>query len=220
MSRKLPWASRILHRTDKGHLFSGEYSKNLVSHTVLVVYGWSTHLSRDIIWVSRKLWNMESDYTIHYIIIDNHRKLHRKWQTTFKFNVISFIMKVLFFHVKKHSHGYSGWWEQIVVNIVTKHKLTTFGFLPTQQFSPTMQGTFRQNTCNRNTLAFRDGEKYEVRNGNCLLRVRSRINFLHVLLDFVVAMELATAGLILGLHSANERRCYFVTMSLIGWAKT
>ena len=25
-----------------------------------------------------------------------------------------------------------------------------------------------------------------------------------------------TAGLILGLHPANERRCYFVTMSLIG----
>ena len=26
-------------------------------------------------------------------------------------------------------------------------------------------------------------------------------------------------GLILGLHSANERWCYFVTMSLIGWAQ-
>ena len=27
-------------------------------------------------------------------------------------------------------------------------------------------------------------------------------------------------GLILGLCLANERRCYFVTMSLIGWAQT
>ena len=26
-------------------------------------------------------------------------------------------------------------------------------------------------------------------------------------------------GLILGLHPANERRCYFVTMSLIGWVQ-
>ena len=28
------------------------------------------------------------------------------------------------------------------------------------------------------------------------------------------------AGLILGLHPANERHRYFVTMSLIGWAQT
>ena len=28
------------------------------------------------------------------------------------------------------------------------------------------------------------------------------------------------AGLILGLRPANERRCYFVTTSLIGWAQT
>ena len=28
-----------------------------------------------------------------------------------------------------------------------------------------------------------------------------------------------TAKLILGLHPANERRCYFVTTSLIGWAQ-
>ena len=27
------------------------------------------------------------------------------------------------------------------------------------------------------------------------------------------------SGLILGLHPANERRCYFVTTSLIGWAQ-
>ena len=27
-------------------------------------------------------------------------------------------------------------------------------------------------------------------------------------------------GLILGLHSANERQCYFVIMSLIGWTQT
>ena len=28
------------------------------------------------------------------------------------------------------------------------------------------------------------------------------------------------AGLILGLHQANERRCYKVTPSLIGWVQT
>ena len=28
------------------------------------------------------------------------------------------------------------------------------------------------------------------------------------------------SGLILGLHAANERRRYFVTSSLIGWAQT
>ena len=28
------------------------------------------------------------------------------------------------------------------------------------------------------------------------------------------------AGLILGLHTANERRRYFVMTSLIGWAQT
>ena len=28
------------------------------------------------------------------------------------------------------------------------------------------------------------------------------------------------AGLILGLHPANERQCYKVTLSLIGWAQT
>ena len=30
----------------------------------------------------------------------------------------------------------------------------------------------------------------------------------------------AITGLILGLHPANERRRYFVTTSLIGWAQT
>ena len=33
MSRKLAWASAILHRTYKGYLFSGECSRNLASHT-------------------------------------------------------------------------------------------------------------------------------------------------------------------------------------------
>ena len=34
------------------------------------------------------------------------------------------------------------------------------------------------------------------------------------------AMELeAYAGLILGLRPANERLCYFVTTSLIGWVQ-
>ena len=28
------------------------------------------------------------------------------------------------------------------------------------------------------------------------------------------------SGLILGLHEANERQCYKVTLSLIGWAQT
>ena len=32
-SRKLAWVSEILYRTYKGHLFSGECSRNLVSHT-------------------------------------------------------------------------------------------------------------------------------------------------------------------------------------------
>ena len=30
---------------------------------------------------------------------------------------------------------------------------------------------------------------------------------------------LTLPGLILGLHPANERRCYFVTTSLIGWVQ-
>ena len=34
-SRKLSWASSISYRTCKGHLFSGECSRNLVSHTVV-----------------------------------------------------------------------------------------------------------------------------------------------------------------------------------------
>ena len=29
-----------------------------------------------------------------------------------------------------------------------------------------------------------------------------------------------TSGIILGMDSANERRCYYVTSSLIGWAFT
>ena len=33
------------------------------------------------------------------------------------------------------------------------------------------------------------------------------------------AIKQSMAGLILGLRLANERRCYFVTTSLIGWAQ-
>ena len=36
---------------------------------------------------------------------------------------------------------------------------------------------------------------------------------------FRTEMLLAIAGLILGLRPANERRRYFVTTSLIGWAQ-
>ena len=34
------------------------------------------------------------------------------------------------------------------------------------------------------------------------------------------SLLIAISGLILGLHPANERRCYYVTTSLIGWAQT
>ena len=37
-SKKLAWASEILYTTYKGHLFSGECSKNLISHTALAEY--------------------------------------------------------------------------------------------------------------------------------------------------------------------------------------
>ena len=39
------------------------------------------------------------------------------------------------------------------------------------------------------------------------------------LLNYIVDERLQ-AGLILGLHPANERQRYFVKLSLIGWAQT
>ena len=35
-----------------------------------------------------------------------------------------------------------------------------------------------------------------------------------------VIRETPVSGLILGLHPANEKQRYFVTLSLIGWAQT
>ena len=44
VSRKLAWASEILYRKYKGHLFSGGCSRNLVSHTVVIFRKYSVPL--------------------------------------------------------------------------------------------------------------------------------------------------------------------------------
>ena len=41
-----------------------------------------------------------------------------------------------------------------------------------------------------------------------------------VVLQSVVYEQINISGLILGLHPANERRRYKVTLSLIGWVQT
>ena len=43
---------------------------------------------------------------------------------------------------------------------------------------------------------------------------------LHIIHTSRIPNLLCRKGLILGLHPANERHCYFVTTSLIGWAQT
>ena len=56
-----------------------------------------------------------------------------------------------------------------------------------------------------------------------LLNKLSTQNFAHCSCDIVRLyhdMVIYTAGLILGFCPSNERRHYFVTMSLIGWAQT
>ena len=48
-SGKLAWASEILYRTHNRHLFLGECSRNLVSHTVYALVNWMHIVSGNVL---------------------------------------------------------------------------------------------------------------------------------------------------------------------------